>query len=84
MPKFTLFWLTGKSEVLEGKTFEDAMYHAGYGHGAMRALDFFSNGDKRKDWVWNKEKHTWESYEKARNKLVAEAADSDPGELGEI
>jgi hypothetical protein len=56
--KFTLYWLDGKSEVITGETAYEAMVHAGYGGGAMSALDFWAYGDN-KDYVWNKEKRKW-------------------------
>lgn len=37
MKVFTLFWLDG--------TREAAMNNAGYGAGALRALDFYAEGD---------------------------------------
>ncbi len=57
---FTIFWLTGESEVIEGETISEAMNSAGYGGGSVRAIDFYGNGDIRNDYKWNKEKHTWE------------------------
>ena len=56
----TIFWLTGKSEILEGNSFSEAMNHGGYGMGAIRAVDFYGEGDKRNEWRWNKEEHNWE------------------------
>jgi len=58
---FTLFWLTGDSQIVEGYDIANAITSAGYGGGAMGALDFWSPGDKREDYVWNKEAHTWRS-----------------------
>lgn len=49
--QFTLFWLNGKREVVIGATVDDAMNRAGYGGGALRALDFFAEGDNH-DWEW--------------------------------
>lgn len=60
METFTLFWLDGKSELVKGKTVADAFTQAGYGAGAVRALDFTANGDKRAEYAWNKEKRKWE------------------------
>lgn len=57
--KFTYYWLTGKREVLEGKDTADALNKAGYGGGALRALDFYQEGDVD-DYAWNEEKHAWE------------------------
>lgn len=40
--KFYLYWLNGQYEEIEGETIEQAFSNAGYGGGAIRALDFFS------------------------------------------
>jgi len=50
MKKYTYYWLDGKREVLEGNDPSDAMNKAGYGAGALRALDFYSASDC-KDYV---------------------------------
>lgn len=60
MKKFTLFWLDGKSEIVEGNNVADAMTKAGYGNGALRALDFQGEGDLQDKYVWDKEKRSWE------------------------
>lgn len=39
--KFKLYWLTGDEEVVEGNDIADAFSKAGYGTGAMGALDYF-------------------------------------------
>lgn len=56
---YTLFWLTGRSEIISGTTPEGAMTNAGYSSGAIRALDFYATGDKRADWVWDSERRDW-------------------------
>jgi len=61
MKEFTLFWLTGKSEIVKGSDAANAMTLAGYGGGAVRALDFYAQGDKRNEYVWNKETRNWDS-----------------------
>lgn len=48
--KFTLFWLNGKSEIIEGYSIVEAINHAGYGNVAIRALDFWSEGDIRNEY----------------------------------
>lgn len=64
MNEYTLFWLTGNAEIVEGDDIASAMNGAGYGAGALRALDFYSEGDKRNDYEWDKEKRTWKSKTK--------------------
>jgi hypothetical protein len=61
MKTYTLFWLTGKTEIVKGNTPEEAMTLAGYGGGAVRALDFYGNGDIREDYKWNAEQRTWDN-----------------------
>jgi len=57
--KFTFFWLDGKREVLEGADSADALNRAGYGAGAVRALDFFAHGDND-NYVWDARTGGWE------------------------
>jgi len=67
MKEYTLFWLTGQSEIVKGNTPHEAMNSAGYSGGAVRALDFYAEGDRRENWEWNKEKRNW--YKKVGRKL---------------
>jgi hypothetical protein len=41
MRKFKLFWLDGKEEIVKGNSIADAFSKAGYGNGAIRALDYY-------------------------------------------
>ena len=41
MKKFRLHWLTGCKEIVEGNDIASAMTHAGYGGGAIKALDWY-------------------------------------------
>jgi hypothetical protein len=61
--KYTLYWLDGKREVIEGSGISAAVTHAGYGNGAIQALDFFTEGDNH-DYVWNFVTRTWDKIEK--------------------
>lgn len=56
---YTLFWRHGKTELVEGNDPADAMNKAGYGQGAVRALDFYSEGDKQKLYYWNSNLKEW-------------------------
>ena len=58
--QFTFFWLDGKRTMCVGDDPADALTKAGYGGGAVRALDFFAYGDN-KDYVWNSNAHEWDS-----------------------
>lgn len=57
-PKFTLFWLDGKREVVQGRSIAEAMTLAGYSNGALRALDFYASGDNQ-DYVWVPGERDW-------------------------
>lgn len=59
MKTYTVFWLTGKTELVKGRTVGEAMTFAGYGGGAVKALDFYGNGDARSNYEWNAEQRTW-------------------------
>lgn len=61
MKEFTLFWLAGDSEVIKGSDIADAFRRAGYGGGALRALDFYSTGNVENEYVWDKENRRWNS-----------------------
>jgi hypothetical protein len=56
--QFTLYWLTGDREVIQGSTIESAFTSAGYSAGASRALDFYAHGDNH-EYTWDKDKVTW-------------------------
>lgn len=61
-PKFTLFWLDGKREVVQGRIIAEAMTLAGYGNGALRALDFYASGDNTSYW-WDDATREWHNKE---------------------
>ncbi len=44
--KFRLHWLTGKKEIVRGPSIEEACMLAGYGGGAIRALDWYEEIDE--------------------------------------
>jgi len=54
MKTFTLFWLTGNSELVTGNTPNQAMTLAGYSNGAVEALDFYVPGDMRDRYYLDK------------------------------
>ena len=55
---FTLFWLNGQREVIHGLDAANAMTNAGYSSGALRALDFYKEGDSDA-YVWNEASRAW-------------------------
>jgi hypothetical protein len=56
--KFRLYWRDGKTEVITGSDIANAFNKAGYGSGALRALDFYDNGEEQ-NYEWNTEKRDW-------------------------
>jgi hypothetical protein len=65
---YTFYWRTGKREVLEGNTPETALNNAGFGQGAVRALDFWAHDDNN-DYVWNAETREWDMTPEARERI---------------
>ena len=63
MKEFTLFWRTGKSEIVSGIDAASAMNNAGYGAGSVRALDFYAEGDVRAAWAWDATERSWSKVE---------------------
>jgi hypothetical protein len=41
MKKFILYWLDGTTQTISGRDISDAIMRAGYGGGALRALDYY-------------------------------------------
>lgn len=59
MKTFTLFWLTGETQLVTGNSPVEAMNNAGIGNGALRALDFYAEGDKRNDYTYVDANRGW-------------------------
>lgn len=57
---FTLYWLTGRREVVSGRDIAEAMTLAGYSAGALRALDFYASGDNQ-EYNWVEGERKWMS-----------------------
>lgn len=57
MKQFTLYWLDGLREIITGTSIADAFNKAGYGAGALRALDFYEEGIAT-NYTWNGSKWT--------------------------
>jgi hypothetical protein len=56
---YTLFWLTGKRETVVGDNVASAMTKAGYSNGAVKALDFYAEGNNN-EYLWDGHKRRWE------------------------
>lgn len=62
--EFTLFWFYGKSDVVKGYTIAEAMKNAGINENAGMLLDFYVDGNKKNDYVWNTKELRWEQLKK--------------------
>lgn len=51
MLEFTLYWKDGKLEIVKGASISDAFTKAGYGGGAINALELYEGGSTPK-YVW--------------------------------
>lgn len=58
MIAYTFFWLDGTKEEFTGESAIDALRRSGYGHGAVRALDFAMESSKAVGYIWNGRKWT--------------------------
>ena len=56
---YVLYWQHGKKEHVQGDCIANAMTSAGYGAGAVSALDFFSDVQDEDDWEWNTDVYNW-------------------------
>jgi hypothetical protein len=56
--KYTVFWLDGKREVIEGESIGDAARRAGIQKGALASMDFYSDGEDD-GWEWNADRRSW-------------------------
>jgi hypothetical protein len=57
---YTLYWRDGEHEIVRGRDITHAMSRAGYGGGAIAALDFFGHG-KHPEYYWNADLAKWEA-----------------------
>lgn len=56
---WTIYWRSGDKTVITGPTIENAFSSAGYGGGAISAVDFYMEGDDS-SYTYNKTTHEWE------------------------
>lgn len=57
--EYTFYWRDGKRDVYPGNTPDEALNNAGFGAGALRALDFWARGDN-KEYQWNDTTREWD------------------------
>lgn len=59
MKEYVIFWLSGTKTKCEGTSEADAFRRAGYGGGALAAVDFIALSDDENDYEFDKETHSW-------------------------
>lgn len=57
--RWTLYWMTGDRQVVEGPDISTAMNCAGIGAGALAALDFYAKGDGDHGYRWSDADRDW-------------------------
>ena len=58
LDSYTFFWKDGKRTMSQGTSIADAFTRAGYGAGAVSALDFYSPGDN-KEYIYDRVMRNW-------------------------
>jgi len=66
--KFTFYWGDGLRQVLQGDTPANALNEAGYGGGAIAALDFYVSGDNT-EYTWDNNIKGWVKEVKSNNEV---------------
>ena len=56
---WSLYWLTGDRQVVEGEQIHIAMNNAGIGAGALAALDFYKKGAEDHGYRWSPDDRRW-------------------------
>ncbi len=58
--KYVFYWKTGRREIFEGESPAGALNKAGYGGGAVSALDFYREDTGEEDpYYWDASKKKW-------------------------
>jgi len=67
---FTFYFLGGEQSVGVGTSVSDAFLHAGYGGGAISALDFYAEGE-HESYVWDLDTKRWVREESQEQQVQA-------------
>ena len=59
---YRFYWKDGKMDFFHGDTVKEALTNAGYGAGALAALDFYESTPEP-TYEWNKETRNWDKKE---------------------
>lgn len=73
MNTYTLYWIDGQRETVTGESVARAMARAGYGRGALEALDFYVKGESH-DYEWDPKERDWVHKVDSALRLAAEEA----------
>lgn len=57
MNKYSIFFITGHSEVINGDSYQGALSHEGLS--TSQSIDFYEEGDTTENWEWNLDKSEW-------------------------
>lgn len=57
--RWSLYWLTGDRQIVEGSDIVTAMNNAGIGAGALAALDFYKKGAEDHGYRWDADDRRW-------------------------
>lgn len=59
MKKYRVYWVDGRTEIIEGINFEDAFYRAGYSSNHKALVDLIEQGEYQLH-DWNEDRKRWE------------------------
>ena len=91
--KFTIYWKDGSRKVITGVTMKDAFTAAGYGAGAVAAIDWYDNGisqthhynTETKEWVKKEPIHIHiDDAQKSGNEFVTQFIKENIDDASEI
>lgn len=61
MRKFTIYWDSGKSEIIQGKSIQVALDDAGYSTNDLLSISYYTSGDTRSSYEWDTKIQKWKS-----------------------
>lgn len=56
--EFRIYWLSGKTEIVTGRTIQEAFKNHGYGGGAVHGIDWYDTKSEQTH-NWDSEKKEW-------------------------
>lgn len=61
MRKFTIYWDSGKSEILQGESIQFALDDAGYSTNDLLSISFYTPGNTQDSYIWDSKLQRWKS-----------------------